>query len=193
MNGAPGSQPNQQPNQPQQPGQPQGQAPASRPPQSMPPMSGVGNGKAKRKAKNYLLQPLLQVRIGIYCITLSVLFSVALAAILYFNFAGLINSIVLMTDAEDEVRDIFMSYWKGTQLWIYLTFFVYLVGTVGISVFYTHKLVGPTIAFRRHIRSIAEGRFNARTYLRKGDAFVEVADELNRLSETMERKASGQR
>jgi hypothetical protein len=150
------------------------------------------SGKPKRRARNFMLQPLLQVRIGLYSIILSVLFAVALGAILYFNFASLINSIVLMTDAEDEVREIFMSYWKGTQLWVYLTFLIYLVATIAMSVLYTHKLVGPTIAFRRHIRSIADGKFNARTYLRKGDAFLEVADELNRLSEVMEKKSRGQ-
>lgn len=150
-----------------------------------------GGGKAKRKAKNFLLQPLLQVKIGLYAIILSILFSIAMFAILWSNFSGLINSIVLMTDAEDEVREIFMQYWKGTQLWLYLTVAIYLIATVGMSVLYTHKLVGPTIAFRRHIRSIAEGRYNARTYLRKGDAFAEVADELNRLSEMMERSRGG--
>ena len=44
-----------------------------------------------------------------------------------------------------------------------------------------------TCALPIYIRSIAEGRYNARTYLRKGDAFAEVADELNRLSEVMEK------
>ncbi len=195
---------NQQPPGPQ-PGQQPGQQPGSQPGQGSPqqsfaaqaPQPGGGGGgggpksKAKRRAKNFMLQPLLQVKLGIYTIIISVLFSAALAAILYFNFSSLINSIVLMTDAEEEVREIFMSYWKGTQLWIYLTFLVYLVLTILVSVLYTHKLIGPTIAFRRHIRMIAEGRYNARTYLRKGDAFVEVADELNRLSEVMERKAQG--
>lgn len=160
---------------------PQGGAPA----QGSAPQKPMG--KAKRRVKNFLLQPLLQVKLGIYSITLSVLFAGALAAIVYHNFAGLVNSIVLLTDAEDEVRELFMDYWRGTQLWIYLCFFIYLAATVLLSVLYTHKLVGPTIAFRRHIRSIAEGRYNARTYLRKGDAFAEVADELNRLSEVMEK------
>lgn len=146
--------------------------------------------KAKRTVKNYLLQPLLQVKLGLYCIILAVLFAVALGAILYFNFAGLINSIILMTDAEAEVRDIFLSYWRDTQMWLYLSVGVYLVATVAISVVYTHKLVGPTIAFRRHLRNLAEGRFNSRTHLRRGDAFSEVADELNHLSEVLERKNS---
>lgn len=146
-------------------------------------------GKAKRRFRNFMLQPLLQVKLGIYAILLSALFASALAAILWYNFSDLIKNVVLLTDAEAEVNDLMTSYWKDTQLWIYLCFGIYLLATVAVSVLYTHKLVGPTYAFRRHIRSIAEGRYNARTYLRKGDAFLEVAEELNHLSEVMERKA----
>jgi hypothetical protein len=57
-----------------------------------------------------------------------------------------------------------------------------------VAVIFTHKLIGPTIAFRRHIRMIAEGKFQYRTKLRKGDAFQEVASDLNKLSEFFERK-----
>lgn len=173
--------------QPPQP--PFGGEPSSAPAERLP--GQPAQGKPKRRAKNFMLQPLLQVKLGIYVIGISVVFALALSSILYFNFSSLINSIVLMTDAEEEVREIIMSYWRGTQVWIYLAFFIYLVLTIAVSVLYTHKLVGPTIAFRRHIRMIAEGRYNARTYLRKGDAFVEVAEELNRLSEVMERKSQG--
>jgi hypothetical protein len=150
-----------------------------------------GGGKAKRRMKNYMLQPLLQVKLGVYAIGLSVLFSVAVGLILYSTFGDIVNSIVLMTDAEDEVREIMMAYAKGAMTWVALSFVVYLGATIGVSVLYTHKLIGPTIAFRRHVRSIAEGRYNARTYLRKGDAFAELADELNHLSEVMERKSAG--
>jgi hypothetical protein len=167
--------------------------------QGQPPHAGIQNkpqtlgGKAKRRMRNYMLQPLLQVKIGLYSILLSILFAGALAAIVYTNFSGLVSSIVLLTDAEAEVKDLFMQYWKDAQLWIFLCFGIYLLATVSISVLYTHKLIGPTIAFRRHIRSIAEGRYNARTYLRKGDAFSEVADELNHLSELMEKRSQGQK
>jgi hypothetical protein len=148
---------------------------------------GPPKGKAKRSLKNYLLQPLLQVKLGLYCITLSVVFSAALGVILYSNFADLIDSVVMMTDLEDDVRDLFISYWKSTQIWIYLVFIVYLVSTISVSVLYTHRLVGPTIAFKRHVSSLIAGRYNARTYLRKGDAFIELGDELNNLSELMEK------
>lgn len=161
------------------------------PTNSQAPLPPLEKGKAKRRVTNFLLQPFLQVKLGFYAIVLSVLFGASLGAILYHNFAGLVSSIVLLTDAEDEVRELFFDYWRGTQAWIYLCFLIYFLATVAISVLYTHKLVGPTYAFRRHIRSLAEGRYNARTFLRKGDAFLEVADELNHLSEVLEKSKGG--
>ncbi len=175
---------NQQPNLGQQEPQPRSQ-PFSQPLSEMTP-----GGKAKRRVRNFVLQPLLQIKIGLYSIVLSLFFAAALAWIVYYNFAGLVNSVVLLTDAEDEVRELFMDYWRGTQIWVYACFLIYIVSTVTLSILYTHKLVGPTIAFKRHLRALREGRFNARTYLRKGDAFSEVAHELNRLSEQLERSYS---
>lgn len=167
-----------------QPHMMQGQAPHGGTPGG-PPQAG---GKAKRRVRNFLLQPLLQVKIGLFSILLSILFAGALAALLYFNFFPLIDTVLKMTDADEEVRDFFMDEWRAKQLWVYLAFFVYLVAQISMSILYTHRLVGPTYAFRRHIRSLAEGRYSARTYLRKGDGFLEVADELNHLSEVMDRK-----
>ena len=149
-------------------------------------------GKAKRRVRNFLLQPLLQVKIGLLSILLSVLFAASLAGLLYFNFFPLIETVLKMTDADEEVRDFFWDEWRSKQIWVYLSFAVYLLGQIGISILYTHRLVGPTYAFRRHIRSVAEGRFHVRTYLRKGDGFSEVADELNYLSEVMERHFGAQ-
>jgi len=150
------------------------------------PKTSAPKGKAQRSFKNFLLNPLLQVKLGMYCIILSVVFAIALGAILYSNFAELIDSVVLMTDLEDDVRDLFLSYWKSTQIWIYLIFLIYLGSTIAVSIMYTHKLIGPTIAFKRHVRSLIDGKYNARTYLRKGDAFVELGEELNNLSQQME-------
>ena len=47
---------------------------------------------------------------------------------------------------------------------------------------------GPTVAFRRHIQALRQGDFDSRVRLRRGDAFNEVADELNALSEDLARK-----
>jgi hypothetical protein len=143
--------------------------------------------KPKRRIRNFLLQPLLQVKLGIYAIFLSFLFVATTSFLLYSNFANFVDAVVQLTDVEDDVKDLFLEYWSGTRLWIIGCCVGYFIATIIVSVIYTHRLVGPTVAFRRHIRSLREGRFQSRTFLRRGDAFSEVADELNLLSEVLEK------
>lgn len=145
----------------------------------------------RRKVRNVLLQPMLQSKLGIYCIVLSVVFAVALGLVLYFNFSGLVTAILELTDAPEEMREVITDYWQGVQLWIYLMFGVYLVSTIAVSIWYTHRLVGPTVAFVRHLNRLTDGNYDTRTYLRKGDAFCDVADALNRLSAKLEQGKSG--
>ena len=47
------------------------------------------------------------------------------------------------------------------------------------------EVIGPTVAFKRHIRALREGNYDSRVVLRKGDAFDDVADELNLLAQAL--------
>lgn len=152
------------------------------------PGQGSEGAKAKRRVRNFLLQPLVQIKLGLYSILLAIGFSAAVAAILWLNLAKFAQIVLQLTDVEDEVYDLLNSYMADTRWWLVLAIVVFLMANILVSIFFTHRLIGPTIAFRRHIRSLAEGRYNARTYLRRGDAFAEVADELNHLSEVLERQ-----
>ncbi len=143
--------------------------------------------KPKRRIRNFLLQPLLQVKLGLYAIFLSFSFVLIVGFLVYSNFANFVDAVVQLTDVEDDVKDLFLEYWAGTRVWILACSLIYLFATIVVSVIFTHRLVGPTVAFRRHVRSLREGKFQARTFLRRGDAFMEVADELNLLSEVLER------
>lgn len=152
------------------------------------PTEGDREAPVRRKYKNFLLQPGLQTTLGLYSIILSFLFAGTVIAIIYFNFAELIDSILLLTDAPEEVKDIMSSYWRASQVYIYLAVGVYISAMITITIWYTHRLVGPSIAFRRHILALISEKYYARTNLRKGDAFAEVAEALNSLSEALEEK-----
>lgn len=121
------------------------------------------------------------------------MFSFTIVAILYINLGKVYHMVLALTDVPDEVGDVITSHLKDTAGWIALVVVLFLVANIIISIIYTHRLVGPTYAFRRHIRSLAEGRYSARTFLRKNDAFVEVADELNHLAEVLERKSAARK
>lgn len=145
-------------------------------------------GHARRSFKNYALQPLLQVRLGLYFVLLSIAFSLFLGGVLYMNLAKFVEIVLELTGVEDEVRDLLIQYIDPARMQILGVLIVYVIVTMIMSIKLTHKLVGPTVAFRRHIRMISEGNWEHRTVLRDGDAFAEVADDLNRLSEELSRK-----
>jgi signal transduction histidine kinase len=109
-------------------------------------------------------------------------FALAVSGILYLNLSKISAVVLQLTLVEDEVRDLLNQYLDPAKLQTILLMLLYIVVNIVVTVLYTHKLIGPTIAFRRHIRMIAEGQYQHRTTLRKGDAFQEVADDLNSLS-----------
>lgn len=147
--------------------------------------------KTRRSVKNYALQPLLQMRFGLYSVICSVIFAAAVGFVLYFNLAKLTNIIFELTGVEDEVRDIVNQYVAPAKIQLLAVMVIYVSVILVLSVKFTHKLVGPTIAFRRHIRMIADEEWSYRTNLRDGDAFTEVADDLNRLSAYLGKKYGG--
>ncbi len=151
------------------------------------------SGKQKRRVKNFLLQPLIQVKLGFYSIVLAFLFCIAIGGILYFHLSKFMSIVLELTDVQEEVSDLLHIYMSGAWLWLGLAMVVFLFINILVSVIFTHKLVGPTYAFRRHLQNLAQGRYDTRTYLRKNDAFKEVAMELNRLSEVLEEQAKQKR
>lgn len=138
--------------------------------------------KTNRSVKNYALQPYLQVKLGLYSVVLSLIFSAVIAGILYFHLGKLSEIILELTGVPDEVRDLLHQYVNPAIYQIGATIAVYVVVNIAITILFTHRLIGPTIAFRRHIKMISEGKYQHRTILRKGDSFMELADDLNRLS-----------
>lgn len=67
-----------------------------------------------------------------------------------------------------------------------VTFAVVAVLSVFITVRETHRLAGPLFRFEKNIRSMAEGRLETLTTLRKGDELRGLATALNQLSAALQ-------
>ena len=139
-----------------------------------------------RKVKNFFLQPLLQARIGIYYILLSIGFTIVLFLLVYRDFHEFYQLVLELTDLREEVTEILQEHISGMLGWVLTIFSIFLFATVALSVYFTHHLVGPTYAFRRHISNLCHGNYASRVTLRQKDAFIEVAEDLNHLAETLE-------
>ena len=143
----------------------------------------------KRKLSNYLLQPLLQVKLGLYSIILAMLFVTLMIWMLHANFYRFYDLVLELTDLREEVTIILDSYINQMIVWTAMIAALYLVVTVLASIFFTHRLIGPSYAFRRHIQELSKGNFRSRVNLRKADAFSEVAEDLNHLASVLETNA----
>lgn len=82
-------------------------------------------------------------------------------------------------------------YAADAMFWIVLVLLIFLITTTVVSILATHRLIGPTVAFRRHIQSLTQGDFSAQTRLREHDAFKDVAADLNALSEALAARFGG--
>lgn len=142
----------------------------------------------QRSAKNYLLRPMIQVRLGIYSILLGVLFAGGTLGVLYAALTRIYHQLLTFIVEKEEAGRIVEQQFRDAAIYLVALAVVFVIGTVVVSVLYTHRLVGPTFAFRRHIRSLREGRYEVRTALRRHDAFKEVADDLNDLSEHLQQQ-----
>ena len=140
----------------------------------------------KRKIGNYLLEPLLQVKLGLYAIILALIFCFGMVWLVYETFHRFYDIMLELTDLREEVTEILNSHMDSMLLWSFIGIAVYFTITVIMSIFYTHRLIGPTVAFRRHVAELKKGNYRSRVALRKSDAFSELAEELNDLAEHMD-------
>jgi signal transduction histidine kinase len=138
-----------------------------------------------RKLRNFLLQPGFQIKIGVYNVILAVLFSFLLLLIIQMNFGSMYDIILDLTDVRDEVVETLNQHFNDTMIWVIGICLTFVVVNVMLAIWYTHRFIGPTVAFRRHIDALLAGNFAVRTTLRKDDAFQEIADRLNELSERL--------
>ncbi|NRA65482.1 MAG: hypothetical protein HRU19_13425 [Pseudobacteriovorax sp.] len=142
----------------------------------------------KRRLANYLLEPFIQVKLGLYAILLALIFCFGMIWLVYETFHRFYDLILELTDLREEVTTILNSFMGDMLFWSSVGTSVYFILTVAMSIFYTHRLIGPTYAFRRHVKELTRGNYKSRVCLRKSDAFAELAEDLNDLAATMENK-----
>ena len=143
------------------------------------------SGKSKRRIVNLLLQPFQQLRLGMVTVLTSLVFVTALGAYVYSKLMQFTDVVVTLTQADDEIHLLLGKYLGAVAITSLIGTVVFILLNLILTIYLTHKMVGPVVAFRRHIKHLMDGKFDVKTNLRHGDAFIEVADDLNKLSDRL--------
>ncbi len=142
----------------------------------------------KRKLSNFMIRPLVQSKLGIYSIGLTLGFGAFLSFVVYINLSRFIAYTIHLTRAEATIETMLRHDVASIQVFIYLILGAYVTSMVALSIWYTHRLVGPMVAFEKHFESLQNGDFTHRTYLRKSDTFHDAAERLNQATEALEQR-----
>ena len=139
-----------------------------------------------RKLKGLIVKPRLQFAMAAYLVG----GGVALVALLT---AAVLNSIrhtIIQMEAVYAIDASVMDLLQTSITSSVWTICSVLMGLSGLIFFiwlrFSHRILGPTVAFERHIDELCRGNYQSRVRLRKKDEMIEMQTALNRLAEELQ-------
>jgi hypothetical protein len=143
----------------------------------------LGGSQQRRTVR--LLAPTTQLRLPVCLLLISALFAAAFVANGYVAYADLYSlAMAQVPYAFHETIE------EQTDAFLVVSALIAVGWAAAILVFalaYTHRLVGPTIAFRRYLAALRNGDYSGRLALRGDDAtFREITRSLNELAAKLE-------
>lgn len=146
----------------------------------------------KRKLKNYLLKPGFQLRQALYFFVLGILSSLGVYWLVYDQIRTTIIAFYEDKALEESALEWFdislLTF--GPEFMLYA--FIFLVVSAGFGIYITHRVVGPTVALNKQINNLKKGHYGVKVKLRSNDELVDIADNLNSLSDILKERHSAE-
>ncbi len=139
----------------------------------------------RRRMINTFKLPEFQFRLPVVIMVMSVLFASLCAGLGHHTYTSLLE-IEPPTTADSSfyanLIDDQMSSALGAMAVLAL---LYSMAVMAVWLWHSRRVMGPEVAFRRHIEALKNGDYSARVALRPGDAFMGLANDLNELAEVL--------
>jgi len=141
----------------------------------------------KRSLVNYIIKPAFQLRYGFYFLAFGVAASLVVQWLSYVS----LRDAIIDFHVNKKDGDL-MSWLDPSMIAIGEDYLYFLIGfgllcfTFGIWI--THKIVGPSVALKRFIKELRQGKYGHSIRLRDGDHLQDVAEDLNELSRILAEK-----
>ncbi|MBW2230631.1 MAG: hypothetical protein JRH17_09605 [Deltaproteobacteria bacterium] len=147
-------------------------------------LRGILGFNEQRKTANLLLQPAVQLKLPLYFLLITTTFLAVLAVVISSAYRSLFLTIA--AEQPTYVERILRAQTHDLVVVSGMVAIGYLLVVLAVAIVQLHRLVGPTVALRRQVEALKNGDYSARVALRKHDAFVELADDLNELAGLLE-------
>jgi methyl-accepting chemotaxis protein len=141
-----------------------------------------------RKARVLLLKPALQLKLALYVLLLSLTFVLVTVLFGKLYFEQTFVTLIENTTQAEYIQAVITRQIHSFKSLSLLLLAVYTVLMVVLAMVYTHRMIGPMLPITRHVKALKDGFYGHRVKLRRHDCFQELADELNALAETLEKR-----
>ncbi len=136
---------------------------------------------SRRRAINLSLQPGLQLRLPLLIFAITAGFCLLFGVHMQQAYGNLVELAIdepwLQTSISEQ-RQSFAIVSVAIAIGYVVTVFIACLA-------YAHRLLGPLVPIRRRLEGMKNGDFSSRIYLREGDLYGEIADDLNELAQLL--------
>lgn len=136
----------------------------------------------RRGIRSWLVDPYLQVRLGLFFIVINLIFAaLTLATFLYYSWDMYVSiaSYYELTSSQSTVA--FEKFKTPVMIFGSLTL-AFVIITLVVSIRYTHRIYGPLVSIHRYLDGLLAGEKPATLKLRESDQLKELAEKLNSLA-----------
>ena len=133
-----------------------------------------------------MLKPSLQMKLPLYTLILSFTFGLVALLLFYVYFEQLYAMMLENTTQGSYLRAAVRLQTSNFIEAASMLLVGYILLMVAVTTIYTHRIIGPTVALKRHIKALKDGLYSHRVQLRKHDELKDMAADLNELAEILE-------
>ena len=151
-------------------------------------MSQKENHKHKRKLSGFFIKPRIQIELIISVVIPTIFFGLATSLVIYFQLGDIFDTLFILSDLDPDTADSLSKDWDMAIIWLIIFIIIYVLMTSVVCLIHSHRMIGPTQAFIRHLKSLIGENYRSRIKLREGDYYQNIADLFNDLSEKLEIK-----
>ncbi|PIV12455.1 MAG: hypothetical protein COW11_00895 [Candidatus Omnitrophica bacterium CG12_big_fil_rev_8_21_14_0_65_43_15] len=138
----------------------------------------------KYKRTHYIVEKNIQYRFVELILMYILIFFLISVAVIYFS--GWRELLVKLSNVYPQAMLVGILNKVYVRLWIG---FLLLLPVAAISaILASHKIAGPLVRIKQSLDEFIKGNYNISVKLRKGDHLQDVADQLNKLSESIRKK-----
>jgi methyl-accepting chemotaxis protein len=132
------------------------------------------------RRRHFFIDKQLQTKYILLTIIVLLIYSAVFALLIFLPYILPIHFNAPLAERAEAAR-ILLSLHRS--VWPALLVVIPVLGV--LSIFITHKIVGPVYRLKQSLRELTAGNLETRVVLRKGDDLQELADHVNQLAETL--------